>query len=197
MNIYQKINQARLAFQNLQVKKTGYNKHLDFWYYTLDDILPNMNKICSELGLFNQVTFNDQIAMLIVKDIDLFDNPDNKISEIVFLSPTAEATVKGGSAIQGVGSMETYVRRYLYLIAYEITEPEALDKQLGKPEAEQKPVAKKMDKSQVEKLLKLIPQFDQDSKEYQFISDFIKKEQSFDMAETVIKKAEAKLGLPS
>ena len=47
MTIFEKLNEARLRFQNAGIKKSGNNKY--FTYYELSDILPFINKIASEL----------------------------------------------------------------------------------------------------------------------------------------------------
>ena len=44
-----------------------------------------------------------------------------------------EAKVGSCQPVQNLGAMETYVRRYLYLLAYEIVETEMLDKQSDVP----------------------------------------------------------------
>jgi len=56
-NLMTKIQQARVAFQKENVKKTGNNKFAGYWYYELGDILPVLNTIMQDLRI-NQRTIN-------------------------------------------------------------------------------------------------------------------------------------------
>ena len=40
MNVFEKLNEARLRFQNAGVSKSGHNKFAGYTYYELADILP-------------------------------------------------------------------------------------------------------------------------------------------------------------
>ena len=64
------------------------------------------------------------------------------------------AELKGCHAIQNLGAVETYVRRYLYFAAYEIVEAEALDRTQNKPD-EEKPAKKKKQTPREELIAKL------------------------------------------
>ena len=48
-------------------------------------------------------------------------------SNVTITSPMAEAALKGAHAIQNLGAVETYSRRYLWMTAMEIVEHDALD----------------------------------------------------------------------
>ncbi len=126
MNVYEKLLKARVMLQSSKIKKSGKNNHLKFEYMELDDFLPTLNKINEELKLFTMFSISESIATCTVL------NAEKPEEQIVFQTPTAEATLKGGgSKIQELGSMHTYLRRYLYLMVYEITESDALDAQVG------------------------------------------------------------------
>lgn len=51
---------------------------------------------------------------------------------LTFSMPLADATIKGGSAIQNLGSQMTYTKRYLYMNVFEIAEPDMMDENLGR-----------------------------------------------------------------
>ena len=47
MTVFEKLNEARLRFQNAGVKKSGHNKFAGYTYYELADILPFINQIAN------------------------------------------------------------------------------------------------------------------------------------------------------
>lgn len=131
MNIYQKINEARIRFQKLNIKMGGENTFAKYNYYELGDILPHMNLICAEVGLCNLVSFSDPASITIV-DVE---KPEDR--EIIY-SPMSTASLKGCHEVQNLGAVETYIRRYLYQTAYEIVESDVLNKTQNPNEAIQK-----------------------------------------------------------
>ena len=50
MTVFEKLNEARLRFQNAGVKKSGHNKFAGYTYYELADILPFINQIANDDG---------------------------------------------------------------------------------------------------------------------------------------------------
>ena len=126
MNVYEKLQQARIQLQKKQLKKSGKNTFAKYEYYELQDILPTINELLLENKLFSQITFNSELATLKVVNIE---KPEEVIE---FTSPMAEAALKGCHPIQNIGAVETYQRRYLYMTALEIVEHDALDSVQGK-----------------------------------------------------------------
>lgn len=153
MNVYQKLNLARVKLQNSDIKKTGKNKHLDFEYFELSDFLQVINEINNEIGICTAFkTFDTK------SELHVF-NAEKPEEVIVFESPVAHAKLQGNaSAIQELGSQHTYMRRYLYLMAYEIIENDAQDAQVGsQPIESQKPdntppSKKKLSEPQIKRL---------------------------------------------
>ena len=126
MNVYEKLLQARIKLQESPIKKTGKNTGLRFDYFELADFLPTINQINADLKIVSMFSIVDNMATLTMIDTEKTED------QIVFTSPTAEAKLQGGaSPIQCLGSMHTYMRRYLYLLAYEIIENDVLDAQIG------------------------------------------------------------------
>ena len=139
MNIFEKLNAARLRFQNAGVKMSGRNSFANYSYFELSDILPVVNKAAVELGFTCVVRFGKEEATLEVIDSA---KPDEKIT---FTSPMSSASLKGCHEVQNLGAAESYIRRYLYLTAFEIVEADCLDATQGNPknaQAAQKPSAK-------------------------------------------------------
>ena len=121
MNIFEKLNAARLYFQNSGVKMSGYNSFANYKYYELSDILPVINKAAKEIGFSCIVRFGKEEATLEIVDVAKTED------RIVFTSPMSNASLKGCHEVQNLGAVESYVRRYLYLTAFEIVESDCLD----------------------------------------------------------------------
>lgn len=125
MNLYGKLQKARIALQNTALKKSGHNKFAGFKYFELGDLLPQINDIFDDLGLFSAFNIKDDLATLTIVDID---HPDHAVQ---FTSPIADAQVKGTTPVQALGAVHTYLKRYLYLNALEIIENDVLDSAVG------------------------------------------------------------------
>lgn len=121
MNVYEKLNLARIKFQSSGVKMSGKNDFSKYSYYELADILPLCNEICSELKVSCVVTFNNDLATL------EFINAEKTDEKIVFTSPMSEASLKGCHAVQNLGAVQTYIKRYLYQHCFEIVENDYLN----------------------------------------------------------------------
>lgn len=126
LNLFQKLQQARVELQEMNLKKSGHNKFAGFSYYELGDFLPAINIICNNVGLFTAISFEMDYAILKIYDCEDMDK------FIEFKSPMKEIEQKGCNSIQSLGSVETYSRRYLYLSAFEIVENDFSDAVLGK-----------------------------------------------------------------
>lgn len=135
MNIYEKLSKARLMLQQSSLKKSGHNKNLNFFYMELEDFLPRLNEINDELKILPLFNISENGAELTIINTE---KPDESIT---FTSHTAAATLKGGAApIQELGSQHTYMRRYMFILAYEITEKDTLDPSVGETKPKPKQV---------------------------------------------------------
>ena len=121
LNIYQKIQKARVDLQNKDLKKTGHNKYSNYKYFELGDFLPHINDICNELGLYTEFNYEEKLATLTVYNVE------NLEEKRVWTTPVEVAILKGCSAIQNIGGTQSYARRYLYVMAFEIAETDALE----------------------------------------------------------------------
>ena len=121
-NVYQKLLKARALFLNSAVTKSGKNMHLAFKYFELDDIVPIATKIFGEVGIIPLVSFIDDLARMTIVNID---NPEECV---MFTAPMIQLSEnKGTNAVQAFGATVTYYRRYLYMIALDICEPDEID----------------------------------------------------------------------
>lgn len=125
LNLFQKLQKARVELQEMSLKKSGHNKFAGFSYYELSDFLPAINIICHNVGLFTAISFEMDYAILRIYDCEDMEK------FIEFKSPMKEIQQKGCNDIQSLGSVETYSRRYLYLTAFEIVENDFSDAVLG------------------------------------------------------------------
>ena len=134
MNVYQKLQKARVELQSRNLKKTGFNAYANnkqgFYYFQLDDFLPSVIEIFNNLGLFGYFNIDpkttDSNGMVHEIAVLKIMNLENLNDYIEFKTETAEAGTKG-TDIQNLGSKHTYMRRYLYMEALEITESDRVD----------------------------------------------------------------------
>lgn len=121
MSVYLKLQQVREELSKLNLKKTGENKFSKYKYYELGDILPSITALCNKHKLCNVIQFTENEARLLVVD------SENIEQAIHFTSTISEAEMKGVQAIQRLGAEQTYLRRYLYMNAFEIVEADVID----------------------------------------------------------------------
>ena len=132
MNVYQKLAAARVMFLNSNTQKSGKNMHLAFKYFELDDIVPVATKIFEKVGLISIVNFTSDTATMTITNIEngedsiTFSAPFNQITPIV--SNTGKQAT---NEMQALGSSITYMRRYLYMIALDICEPDDIEPTIG------------------------------------------------------------------
>ena len=118
--VHKKLMNARMALQSMSLKKSGHNKFAGYSYFELGDFLPQINEIFHGQGLCGVISYTKDYADLTITDVD-----DGTF--ITISSPMVEANLKGAHAIQNLGAVETYQRRYLWMTAMEIVEHDALD----------------------------------------------------------------------
>ena len=130
MNVYGKLIEARKRFYEAGIKKTGVNRYAEFKYFTLDDIIPIKQEIFRDLGLADVISFGPEVATMTVFNVI------DPLDQIVFTSQLAadESLIK--NPIQKVGAIQTYVRRYLYLLALDIIESDGIEATTDKPDPE-------------------------------------------------------------
>lgn len=133
MNVRQKLAKARLYFLNRKVAKTGKNMHLEFKYFELEDIVPVAIRIFANVGLTSYTNFNGETATMTILNAD---DPDE--DGITFTLPYREnkpiISNQGKEVtnpMQALGASTTYLRRYLWMMALDITEPDEVDASLG------------------------------------------------------------------
>ena len=136
MKVYEKLQQARVKLQNVELKKSGHNKFAGYRYFELTDFLPTVNSIFAELGLCHTLEFTSDLATM-----QVIDTANGGIAK--FTCPMASAQLKGCHEVQNLGASITYITRYLLVMALAICEHDALDATTGAEEPKSvKPVTK-------------------------------------------------------
>lgn len=132
VNVYRALQSMRVALQEKDIKKSGRNDYAKYDYFELSDFLPEINKLALENNIVCIYEITDKDAILHIADMEDFEN------RIDFRIPLAEVSTKGANAIQLVGSLTTYTRRYLYMIAFEIAENDEFNSAQPAPEEDVK-----------------------------------------------------------
>lgn len=127
MNVHQKLIIARKMFMEGGAKKTGKNPALEFKYFELNDIVPLITEIFSEVGLVALVSYDNDTATMNVVNTD---KPDESIP---FTSPMRfTETNRGVNPLQALGASHTYLRRYLYMMVMDICEADSIEPTIKK-----------------------------------------------------------------
>lgn len=143
MNIYKKIQKVKKELSERELKKSGKNDFSGFSYYELGDFLPSIIELCNKYGLFTKINFernysmnkvstnaddtsteyksDGEIAVLTIKNIDKIDEKETYSCDV------KELNLKGANSIQNYGGVQTYLRRYLYMNAFDIVEADMFD----------------------------------------------------------------------
>ena len=132
MNVYQKLLKARAMFLGSDTKKSGKNMQLAFKYFELDDIIPVATKIFEEVGLISLVSFEGEKAVMQILNTENPDEIATFTAPFTPLEPIVSNTgKKATNEMQALGSSITYMRRYLYMIALDICEPDNIEPTLS------------------------------------------------------------------
>ncbi len=125
-----KLQKMRVALIERDIEMTGENKYSNYKYFQLADFLPHVQKIMLNEMVTAVYELTSDKAVLTLINLEDFDD------RVSFSLPTAEAGVKGASGIQQIGAQSTYLRRYLYMNAFEISENDIEDE--SKPQEDDK-----------------------------------------------------------
>ena len=120
MMIYTKLNNARLKFHQLKLKKSGLNKFAGYSYFELADFLIPAMDVFSNHGLCAYISFGKDLATMKIVDVESGECID-------ITSPMSTAALKGCHEVKNLGAVQSYLRRYLWGAALEIVEHDALD----------------------------------------------------------------------
>lgn len=155
LNIYEKINAVRKEFLDAKVQKSGTNRFAEYKYYELGDIVPVALPLMIKYHLAHEITFSSDFAKMRVIDSDSMVKTENGLSVFDFVeytSPMVDLIAKGMNAIQALGAVETYQRRYLYMSFLDVIEQDQFDSGVAdKEESKTEPKAKTVTKKTTRK----------------------------------------------
>ena len=115
------LEEIRYEMSKAPLAKSGYNKHLGFKYFELENFVPLATKLFNERGMcpvFN-IKFIDGIEYAVMT---IYHGTE----QLTFMLPTAEA-INSNNPIQNLGSKASYMRRYLYLSVLDLCEHDEID----------------------------------------------------------------------
>jgi hypothetical protein len=145
MNIYEKLQDVRIKLNDKNLKKTGKNTHSKFDYFELKDFLPDTMLLFKEAGLFSKFdiineVINDNGVYEEIAVLTIFDT-DKEDTFLEFKTPVAEVKIGakadgsgGAQPIQNLGGKHTYLKRYLYQNALELSVNDIVDPNQDKEE---------------------------------------------------------------
>lgn len=119
-SVYARLQKVRADVQKSGLKKTGNNQGRE--YFELADFMPKVTECCEVQGIMPLFTLRKDQAVLRVINVE---NPKDSVT---FFIPTAQASVPKAQMIQDLGAQITYLKRYLYMISFEIAESDIVDK---------------------------------------------------------------------
>lgn len=186
MSVYKKLQTVAVELQKTEIKKSGANKFAGFKYFELGDFLPTVNELFLKNGLAGYCSFDQLLATLTIVDTE-------KGEKIEVTSPMVDIEMKGANAIQALGAVQTYSRRYLYLAALGIVENDVVD---SKPlDNETKETPKREAAAVSEKQLAFLKNLASDEEVTAILKHYKiagLEELTVDVASAVIKKLQSK-----
>lgn len=128
MNVFQKLQLARMRFLSTGVEKSGKHMKLEYKYFELQDIVPAAEQIFYEIGLLMVPIIQGDTAKARVYDTT---DPEDFIDFVAPYTPIAPIVSNAGNMVtnemQATGSSITYIRRYLWQLVLDIIECDSID----------------------------------------------------------------------
>ena len=138
MNIYEKVLNITDEIQKANIKKSGKNSYTNFKYFELTDLSPIINNLCLKYKIVPIIKYDKEIATM------QLINAEKPEEQIEYTSPMGSVNLKGAHEIQNIGAVQTYLRRYLFLTAFNIAEHDELDYVQGDPKYEKEKLIKEI-----------------------------------------------------
>lgn len=160
--VYGKLQKVRAELLKKKIKKSGFNKNSNFYYYELADFLAPATELFEKYGLCpvyyitpKSTTFKEGQVISIPETayLDVYDIESQE--KITFSTPTAENEIwkkiyEGGqftgkyevmpqNGIQNLGAKKTYIKRYLYMDMLDLAETDYVDGDSDLDEVKEEP----------------------------------------------------------
>jgi hypothetical protein len=176
-NIYKKLQKCRVELQKTTIKKSGKNDFSHYDYHELSDFLPQVNELEHQNGLTAIFNYTPELATLTIIDTDKLEDT------IVFSTPIEVTQLKGCNGMQNIGGTQTFARRYLYMMDFEISENDIVNK--NEVDEEKQFQQKKIDKIKVETIKEMLKKTNSDEKSF---CDFFKVKSVGDITNSLFVK---------
>ena len=121
MTVLKRLQMVRNELQKKELKQSGKNGFSNYSYFQISDFINYVTTLSNEHGITPILTFSKEVATLTIY------NSDDKEDFIVFETPFILAEMKSAINIQKLGSSITYIKRYLYMLAFEISDADGID----------------------------------------------------------------------
>jgi len=118
-SLIKKIIDLRKEFHAEALKKGGKNSY--YSYFELEDFIPKALALCETHGVLPIVSYGIEMAKMTIYDSETAET-------IEITSPMSSCSLKGCFPVQNLGSVETYLRRYLWLTFLEIVQHDDIEK---------------------------------------------------------------------
>ncbi len=127
MSIYKKLARVQMELMDMEIPKSGWNNFRKYHYYELDDLLPRIFKACFKEQITVYFTFNNDEGVLHLKSWEKEGQVGTR-DELSVRVPFPELN-KGNNndVIQDIGKSITYLKRYLLMNTFLITEYDEID----------------------------------------------------------------------
>lgn len=150
MNIYKKMSIIKKELTELGLKQSGENTFSNFTYFEKGDFMPSLLLLQDKYGVDDTIKISrikDQCLLILTNT-----NDSNDFKEIEIPYEEAQMLAKGGAPsktdnIQRMGATISYLTRYLYLIAYNLTDKDMVEAYRKQVELDEK---ESHDKKEVE-----------------------------------------------
>lgn len=127
MSIYEKLAKVQMELMNMDIRKSGWNNFRKYHYYELDDLLPCIFKACFKEQITVYFTFNNDEGVLHLKSWEKEGQVGTR-DELSVRVPFPELNNGiNNDVIQDIGKSITYLKRYLLMNTFLITEYDKVD----------------------------------------------------------------------
>lgn len=120
LNIHAKMALIKSELASIEIKKSGKNQHQKFDYLELKDFMPYILKLNAKYGINSVFNRNYEEAELV-----LYDTESEKTLQ--FKMPYDYNGIGMLKGIQKDGGANTYLRRYMYITAYDLADNDTID----------------------------------------------------------------------
>ena len=128
MEIYKKLAAARAFIKTSPMKKAGWNKYSEYWYFTPEQINALVSQAETETGLIhlfdlkrNELGIYGELTLISIGQKDA-DGNDITGEELIFTQITDIPQIKATNVAQQIGGAVTYTLRYMLMTAFDIVD---------------------------------------------------------------------------